>query len=170
MPGSLDELEQLLFRIARTVYVTRIEAYAEGAPIDRAGMAVLGRLGATPDLRLSDLAVELNLDVSTVSRQARALEESGLLERLPDPDDRRAARLRLTPEGRRVVEEVRRARRDLLARALSGWSSTDRATLTRLMARLADDLGPDLRCRTDRPEASAARAATPQPRLERSQP
>lgn len=170
MPAGLAELEQLLFRVARTVYATRVEAYAAGAPIERAGMAVLARLAARPEQRLSDLADDLRLDISTVSRHARTLEDAGLLDRVPDPDDRRAARLHLTAEGERVVEDIRAARRDLLARALAGWSSTDRATLTRLLARLADDLGPDLGCLAARDEPTAARPSPLPARLERSRP
>lgn len=171
MPDNLADLEQLLFRVARTIYATRVDAYAAGVPIDRAAMAVLGRLSVGPPLRLSDLASELNLDLSTVSRQARTLEDAGLLTRSPDPDDRRAARLELTAEGKRVVHEVRTARRDLLAGALAGWSKTDRNDLARLLGRLADDLGPDLRCRPARPVPNTPRAAvTPPARLERSRP
>ena len=140
----LAELEAALFRVSRTVWGARVSGYASSVPIERAGIALLGRLTECGDARLSDLAAQLGLDVSTVSRQVRQLVDLDLLERSPDPADGRAARLRVTDRGERVVEDVRAARRDLLGRALADWPTDDRTTLTRLLTRLADDLGTDL--------------------------
>lgn len=140
----LAELEHALFRVGRTVAGLRVAAYAADSPIDKAGLATLSRLSERSDVRLSDLAAALNLDVSTVSRQVRHLEDAGLLQRAIDPDDRRAHRLTITEGGRRLVDQLRAARREMLCNALSAWSDEDRDRLTDLLARLADDLGPDL--------------------------
>jgi len=59
---------------------------------------------ALPDSDLAappKLAAEPDIDRSVVSRHARRLEQSGLLERLPDPTDAHATRLRLTSRGTR---------------------------------------------------------------------
>ena len=147
MPAAtahLAELERALFRVGRTVAALKVTSYAAGAPIDRAGLAALSRLSELDQVRLSDLAAALGLDVSTVSRQVRHLEDAGLVLRESDPDDRRAHRLSITAEGRQLLEQLRKARREMLCRALVGWSDADRARLTDLLARLADDLGPDL--------------------------
>ena len=69
---------------------------------------------------------------------ADGLQERGLIQRTPDPGDRRAVILRLTDEGRRVRGEIGAARaadsEDLFARL----SADDRSTLARLLRTLSD--------------------------------
>lgn len=142
--ARLAELEHALFRVARTVARLRVTAYAADSPIDAAGLATLSRLTDQHGIRLSELATVMHLDVSTVSRQVRHLEDAGLLRRQDDPDDRRAYRLSITDDGRRLVDQLRAARREMLCHALAEWSDEDRDRLTDLLTRLAADLGPDL--------------------------
>jgi len=148
MPRSktarLAELEHALFRVGRTVAALKVTTYAADSPIDRAGLAMLSRLTEHDDIRLSDLATVMHLDVSTVSRQVRHLEDAGLLRRAGDPDDRRVYRLSITDSGRHLLDQLRTARREMLCAALRDWSDDDRDRLTDLLTRLADDLGPDL--------------------------
>ena len=56
-------------------------------------------------VRVSDLAEELNIDLSNVSRLCGRLEDEGLIERRDDPEDGRVRRLHLTRDGR--VEAAR---------------------------------------------------------------
>ncbi len=57
-------------------------------------------------LPMSALAERLSCDASYVTGLADRLAERDLVERVPDPDDRRVRQLVLTDEGRRVREEV----------------------------------------------------------------
>jgi len=142
--ARLAALEHALFRVGRTVAGLKVAAYAADSPVDRAGVAMLSRLNDHGGIRLSDLAAALGLDVSTVSRQVRHLEEAGLVHRADDPEDRRAYRLSITDKGRDLLDQLRSARREMLCAALRDWSDDDRDRLTDLLTRLADDLGPDL--------------------------
>lgn len=92
--------------------------------------------------RVSDLAESSRLDVSTVSRHVKALEEAGHLVRVEDPDDKRACLLNITPGGARLYDAAMAARCDVLERALSDWSAADRELLAGLMDRLAEELAP----------------------------
>lgn len=58
------------------------------------------------ELSLSQLAAELDLDASTMSRTVESLVQAGLVERKTDPADRRIARLTLTPAGRAKVASI----------------------------------------------------------------
>ena len=93
---------------------------------DRAGM------------RLSDLAEALHIAPRSATEVADALQARGLVERRPDPTDRRAVVLTPTEEGRRVQAEIAAARaadnRDLFARL----DADDRATLARILRTLAE--------------------------------
>jgi DNA-binding MarR family transcriptional regulator len=91
-------------------------------------------------LRLSELARCTRLDSSTVSRQVKNLEDLGYLERSGDPQDRRASRLRLTDQGRAVLDEAMRARAALVDSATADWPVQDRDQLTTLMTRLTDSI------------------------------
>lgn len=144
-------LERALFRVSKAVWAAKLTGTSAGATVERASVALLGRLTECGETRLSELACMLGVDVSTASRQVRHLADLGLLDRSPDPSDGRAQRLRVSARGRRVVEQVRAARASLLADALAGWSPGDRDTLTDLLVRLADDLGPVLVPRQENP-------------------
>ena len=55
---------------------------------------------------MGDLASHLHCDASNVTGIADRLEERGLVERTPDPDDRRVKRLVLTDAGRELRDEL----------------------------------------------------------------
>jgi DNA-binding MarR family transcriptional regulator len=105
-------------------------------------VALLSHIDGLAPVRMSELASKACLDQSTVSRHLRQLEDDSLVTRAPDPDDRRATLLELSPAGREVLDRHIRARSELIASATAAWSAQDRADLTRLLTRLADDLEP----------------------------
>ncbi len=53
-----------------------------------------------------DIAKRLRIEGPTMTRMLDSLEADGLVERLPDPHDRRTKQLRLTPRGEAVLEEI----------------------------------------------------------------
>jgi DNA-binding MarR family transcriptional regulator len=88
--------------------------------------------------RVSDLAEALRIAPRSATEVADGLEQRGLVERTPDPRDRRAVLLRPTPAGRRLREEVEAARA-ADARSLFGrLTAADRATLARILRSLAE--------------------------------
>ena len=111
-----------------------------GDPEASARAFLLGHVERMAPVRATDLAEHVGLDISTISRHLRGLEDAGMLVRSPDPDDRRASLLAVTDEGRESLDRSTRARTALLAEATSTWTDTDRTTLGSLLARLADDL------------------------------
>jgi DNA-binding MarR family transcriptional regulator len=62
--------------------------------------------------RLTDLAARAGITHQSMSELVSVLEQAGYLERCPDPSDRRARIVRLTPAGRQVV---RRAIKEMAA-------------------------------------------------------
>src|SRR5262249_47783905 len=77
-----------------------LQPYAAYRPaqfgITRAQWAVLVRLDRSEGLNQSELAEMLDLQPITLTRLLDKLCDSGLIERRPDPDDRRAKSLFLT--------------------------------------------------------------------------
>jgi DNA-binding MarR family transcriptional regulator len=70
--------------------------------------ACLEALAAAGPLRLGDLGCRLGIAPSTVSRNLERLESRGLVIRGADADDARAARVRLTEEGKGAAREIER--------------------------------------------------------------
>ncbi len=89
-------------------------------------------------VRLSDLAEELRIAPRSATEVADALQERGLIERSPDPGDRRAVLLRPTDEGRRIRGEIDAARTADSAELYARLSPDDQAALARILRTLAD--------------------------------
>ena len=141
--GSVSaELEQSLTQVARAILRLEVpqSALAEGESIDRAGYWLLVRVSGQDHIRLSELAESVELDPSTVSRQMRDLVACGLVRKVPDPLDGRAALLSLSDRGWAVLEAVSEARRQALAAATEGWTDEERTTLASGLLRLESGL------------------------------
>ena len=109
----------------------------DGGPhLERAAYQALSRIASDGPVRLSALAHDLCVDVSTVSRQVATLESAGLVRRAPDLSDRRASLIEATETGAEVYARHRdkwlAALRDLLA----DWTPAERHEFVRLFARL----------------------------------
>jgi DNA-binding MarR family transcriptional regulator len=140
---AVCEIERALSHLLRGAVSLRIHeriAADTGVALERASYWVLGRIAEGGPLRLSELALTMALDPSTVSRHVRQLERHGLAERAADPSDARAVMLEPTAAGREVLDRVRTARRELMEHVLIRWREDDRKELARLLARLANDL------------------------------
>jgi DNA-binding MarR family transcriptional regulator len=96
-------------------------------------LSTLVRSGPT---HASALAEQLSLDKSIISRQANWLERLGLLERRPDPHDRRATFLAATPAALERVAEVRLADQAILYDSLRDWAVDDLDKLAELLAKV----------------------------------
>ena len=64
------------------------------------------------------------------------LEKEGLVERLDEPDDRRAFRIRLTRAGQRSFADMARAHEEWIAELLGGLSRKEHEELLKLLAKL----------------------------------
>lgn len=111
-----------------------------GDEIDFSAMPLLKTLQHHGPMRVSALAGALDLDASTVSRHAKGLEDRGLLERTDDPDDGRASRVAVSPQGAACLEKGAAVRRAQIADAMADWPAEDRETLRVLLYRLSLDL------------------------------
>jgi DNA-binding MarR family transcriptional regulator len=99
-----------------------------GPTVERPAFLILMRVFDAGPLRPSALADTLCVDLSTVSRQLVTLEARGWVERLPDEVDRRAHLVRVTEEGRRVLDRNVEARLDLVAGFLADWPEPARTS------------------------------------------
>jgi DNA-binding MarR family transcriptional regulator len=82
----------------------------------------------------------VGVDISTLSRQVHHLEAAGLVGRSVMEEDRRAALLSVTDEGRDFVRRIRAAKRAALTEMLEHWTPEERAELGRVLGRLANEM------------------------------
>jgi MarR family transcriptional regulator for hemolysin len=105
---SLDLKRQLIAQLVESSRLLRnyIDHRAKGRGTTRAQWIVLFRLRQQEGLSQVDLADVLELQPISLVRLLDRLVEHGLLERRPDPRDRRANRLFLTASGRQLVDDL----------------------------------------------------------------
>jgi DNA-binding MarR family transcriptional regulator len=104
---------------------------------------VLRMVGRESGIAASEIAGNLDLHPSTLTGILSRLEKRGYLTRDVDPSDRRRARFRLTPRGRRIDRErkgtVEAAVRRVLGKATAGSIEQTEALLQLLITELRDD-------------------------------
>lgn len=142
MPSATDRdadvalIARGVLRLARRL---RIEAPAGGLSTAALGLlATLHREGPMPGVALAEAE---GLQPQSLTRLLAALVTGGMIERTPDPADRRNLIIAITPNGRRSLRGAMQARRRWLADALADrLSGAERDTLiaaSELMLRLA---------------------------------
>ena len=89
-------------------------------------------------LRLSELSDHLRIAARSATEVVDALESRGLIQRRPDPSDRRATLVELTEHGASVLDAIRAARGTEAERVFGRLSQTDRAHLARILRKLRD--------------------------------
>ena len=99
---------------------TYADQRARDLGMTRAQWAVLARVERSEGLKQCELADTLDLQPITLTRLIDRLCEGGLIERRPDPEDRRAKRLYLTPAARPVLDGLTRLGQDIMATVLAG--------------------------------------------------
>ena len=93
-------------------------------------------------ITLSALAESLMADKGQISRTVRELEQLGLVERTPDPEDGRSSLLSPTPEGLERLAQARAPQERTLVDALEEWPIDDIRNLSRLLHALTAGESP----------------------------
>ena len=141
MPQDPLDLLRLLFDTTRLM---RSEAAqrARGLGINRAEFIALAVLTRIPGITQRELAERLDVEPITVARLLDRLALRHLVERRPDPRDRRVWRLHLRPEAAALSEAVQTELAALAARLTEGMAPAERQSLTAGLRHIADVLAP----------------------------
>ncbi|MEU5781129.1 MarR family winged helix-turn-helix transcriptional regulator [Micromonospora lupini] len=102
-------------------------------PSQSRALGVLGRHG---EVRPGTLAEHLHIAPRSATEVIDDLQARGLVERRPDPADRRATLVALTAEGTRISADIRAARRAEADRFFGHLDDSDRAELARILRTL----------------------------------
>jgi MarR family transcriptional regulator for hemolysin len=108
--------------------------------ISRAQWIVLMRLDRSEGFKQSELAEILDLQPISLTRLLDRLAESGLIERRPDPHDRRANRLYLTSAARPLLKRLAALGEDLMETVLQNVDAASQERLLRDLGIMKDNL------------------------------
>lgn len=114
------DLRLATFRLAR-----RLRRERAVDSMSDAQFAVLATLRAHGRATLGSLAEREHVSAPSMNRTVNCLEESGLVVRVPDEDDRRRVQIDITPQGNAVVADTISRRDTALAVALAGLDFTE---------------------------------------------
>ncbi|KKI92850.1 MarR family transcriptional regulator [Bacillus sp. SA1-12] len=120
---SLETIELEIAVMVRRL--TSITSDKRNWLVDRSAYLLLHQLYVDGSSGVKALANEFQLDISTVSRQAAALEQKGYVSKVPDPTDGRAYFYQITDSGTKILFENKQARLGRLTEVLSEWSDEE---------------------------------------------
>jgi DNA-binding MarR family transcriptional regulator len=123
---DLDTASRLRVAVGRLSRRLRTTAAGSAAGLTPTRISVLLTVVRQGPIRLSDLAKVEGLNPTMLSRAISALVEAGLLARISDDGDRRAAWVQVTAAGATLATRMRRERTDAVGGALEALTGEDR--------------------------------------------
>jgi DNA-binding MarR family transcriptional regulator len=136
---SVIRLRRVVLRLARQLNAASRE---EGLTPTQA--SVLGIATVRGPLSLAEVTELEGINPTMLSRVIGKLDEYGLIKRLRDPDDFRAARVEVTPKGRGIYERIRAQRGAVISESVSSLPDDQQAALLAALPAL-ENLAEDLR-------------------------
>lgn len=133
------ELNHLLIRISRIHYRLSFAAFSKYG-ITQGQPRVLKDLAVHDGCIQRDMCHRFHLEPATLTNTLAGMERAGLIERRPQPDDRRVQRVFLTEKGREALTHVRQVHLWLEEKAFEGFSGPERAEAAGLLARISENL------------------------------
>ncbi|MDV6273888.1 MarR family winged helix-turn-helix transcriptional regulator [Rhodococcus erythropolis] len=133
-PETAQALVDTIFMFGRSLRA----AVTTGADslLPPALVSVLFMLAARGECRQNELAVDLCVSQSSLSRQMSDLVDAGYVERNPDPADKRAFRIRVSEEGHDVLRRTTQRRAARLRNMLEDWSQEEAMAAVTSLQRL----------------------------------
>jgi DNA-binding MarR family transcriptional regulator len=132
-----ETLSEAFMSVARQLRGTSQATLApwDITPAQLRALRVLGHHGTQ---RMSELSDHLHIAARSTTEVVDALESRDLVERRPDPGDRRATLIAMTEHGASVLSAVRTARGTEAQRVFNRLSVADKAHLARILRELRD--------------------------------
>ncbi|TCC18622.1 MarR family winged helix-turn-helix transcriptional regulator [Kribbella sindirgiensis] len=137
MATERPDLAAMLYPLVRELIALELPVLA-AHDVSMWGYSVLTALDDTPVRTQAALAEAIGADKSRIIGTLDELQQAGLIERTPDPADRRARLLSITPQGRRVRRTVRKEIQAQEEQVLTSLAPADRKTFVRILQELHD--------------------------------
>jgi DNA-binding MarR family transcriptional regulator len=117
--------------------------HAPGSPAAKAGITpalafTLGWIADNNGASVSEIARGCGTTKPTVTVAVNRLEERGLVERLPNPADRRGVAITVTAEGRTLARSIERYRLRKMKKLLESLTRNEQITLVELLEKAVE--------------------------------
>ena len=139
MSPKEETLGFLLADVARLMRRT-FQRHLSCSTLTLAQARTLVRVSRNQAIRQVDLADFLQIQPNTLARLIDQLAELGLVERRPDPDDRRAYQIYLTAKADAQLAVIREAGAETRAHALRGLKAAEAAALVSALQQMRANL------------------------------
>jgi DNA-binding MarR family transcriptional regulator len=136
-----NDLEMIELELAILIRrATNLSSNKKLGRLDRSAYLLLRRIANKGAAGVKVLAEEFMLDISTISRQAAALEQKGFLYRMPDPLDGRSYKLDITEHGTTIFKKHKQARLERLSEIIEEWPEEEREVFGKLLKKFNESL------------------------------
>lgn len=99
---------------------------------------VLKNLSQNDNCKMSELSGALGVTLANMTSMADRMERDGYLRRVPDSEDRRIVRIKMTPKGKNIIRKMEGERRKSLVSILSKLSDQEIENLLKIMTKIAE--------------------------------
>lgn len=140
-----DFEHDLLFLLNDVARLLRVDAdkRARAHGMTRAQWGILIWLERQPGISQKELAELLEVEPITVARLVDRLEARGMVERRPDPRDRRIWRLHLSPSAHLMLREINHQRAEMTEMVTNGIEDVSQTIMIEALARMKATLTRD---------------------------
>jgi DNA-binding MarR family transcriptional regulator len=121
---TVIRLRRVVLRLAR-----QLNAALPPEGLTPTQASVLGVTATRGPVSLAELTEIEGINPTMLSRVVGKLDSAGLIKRLRDPDDFRAARVEATAEGRRLYERISAQRSAIISECVAGLPAEQEAAL-----------------------------------------
>ncbi|PWU69781.1 MarR family winged helix-turn-helix transcriptional regulator [Gracilibacillus dipsosauri] len=126
---SLELIEKEITDFIRRIVISE----KRNDQLERSAYIILRILSSNGPSGVKSLAEALQLDISTISRQAAALESKSYVQRIPNPQDKRAYFYQITTLGEEELDKNKQRRFERLGKILEDWSEEEQLAFGKLL-------------------------------------
>jgi DNA-binding MarR family transcriptional regulator len=127
-------------RMASHGFRTMMDRWLERHDMSEGRLSVLWLLRVKTEMTLGELAERLDVSPRNITGLVDHLEQDSLVERFPDPDDRRAVRVRLAPAGKQKLSEVKKEMGSSRYGVVAGFTDEELIQLRHLCLKLVQNM------------------------------
>jgi DNA-binding MarR family transcriptional regulator len=140
-PAEVAATEALAaLRVASHNFRTMMDRWLERHDMSEGRLAVLWRLRVKGSMTLGELAESLDVSPRNINGLVDHLEQDSLVERFPDPDDRRAVQVRLAPAGKLKLSQVKKEMGSSRYGVVAGFTDEELSQLRHLCLKLVQNM------------------------------
>ncbi|MGD0904075.1 MAG: MarR family transcriptional regulator [Terracidiphilus sp.] len=136
-PDKQDVLQLVIALFTLISSLERAKRHKQQAGI----LDLLQIIASRPGVNPSEIAAELDLNQSSITRKVRTLEDAGHVAVVANQQDRRSCRITLTSKGQDELKRLTEIGLGRFAKFVENWDAEEVRSLARLLSKLEQSKG-----------------------------